>query len=165
MGRTDSLEKTLMLRKIEGGRRRGRQRMRCLDVSPTQRTWVWVNSGHWWWTGRPGMLQSMGSQGVRHDWVTELSWTALWLLWFPHSQWHPLIAPLVLRENRQRHPSTVNGYSMDLLCFRYCAGLDTGLTPLIRLQGKNIPSFGVRKIWVWVYAFSVPCYGICGKGF
>ena len=37
-----------------------------------QWTWVWVNSGSWWWTGGPGMLQSMGLQRVRHDWVTEL---------------------------------------------------------------------------------------------
>ena len=42
---------------------------------PTQWTWVWVNSGTWWWTGRPGVLQSMGSQRVRHDWATELNWT------------------------------------------------------------------------------------------
>ena len=40
-------------------------------ASPTQWTWVWVNCGSWWWTGRPGMLQSMGSQRVRHDWATE----------------------------------------------------------------------------------------------
>ena len=39
-----------------------------------QWTWVWVNSGSWWWTGRPGMLHSMGSQRVGHDWVTELNW-------------------------------------------------------------------------------------------
>ena len=39
------------------------------------RTWVWVNSGSWWWTGRPGVLQFMGSQRVRHDWATELNWT------------------------------------------------------------------------------------------
>ena len=44
-------------------------------ASPTQWTWVWVNSGSWWWTGRPGMLQFMGSQRVGHDWVTELNWT------------------------------------------------------------------------------------------
>ena len=44
-------------------------------ASPTQWTWVWVNSGSWWWTGNPGMLQSMGSQSVGHDWVTELNWT------------------------------------------------------------------------------------------
>ena len=41
-------------------------------ASPTQCTWVWVNSGSWWWTGRPGVLHFMGSQRVRHDWVTEL---------------------------------------------------------------------------------------------
>ena len=41
---------------------------------PKLSTWVWVNSGSWWWTGRPGMLQSMGSQRVGHDWVTELNW-------------------------------------------------------------------------------------------
>ena len=44
-------------------------------ASLTQWTWVWVNSGSWWWTGRPGMLQSMGLQRVRHDWATELNWT------------------------------------------------------------------------------------------
>ena len=44
-------------------------------ASPTQCTWVWVNSGSRWWTGSPGTLQSMGSQRVRHDWVTELNWT------------------------------------------------------------------------------------------
>ena len=44
-------------------------------ASPTRLTWVWVNSGSWWWTGRPGRLQSMGSQRVGHDWATELNWT------------------------------------------------------------------------------------------
>ena len=44
--------------------------------SQTRRwTWVWVNSGSWWWTGRPGMLRFMGSQRVGHDWATELNWT------------------------------------------------------------------------------------------
>ena len=41
--------------------------------SPTQWTWVWVNSGSWWWTGRPGVLQSIQSQRVGHGWVTELN--------------------------------------------------------------------------------------------
>ena len=44
-------------------------------TSPTQWTWVWVNSGSWQWTGRPGVLQSIGSHRVGHDWVTELNWT------------------------------------------------------------------------------------------
>ena len=43
-------------------------------ASPTQQTWAWVNSGSWWWTGKPGVLQSMWLQRVGHDWVTELSW-------------------------------------------------------------------------------------------
>ena len=74
MQRTDSLEKTLMVGKIESRRRRGGQRMRWLDGIATQWTWVWVNSGSCWWTGRPGVLQSMGSQRVGCDWVTELNW-------------------------------------------------------------------------------------------
>ena len=41
----------------------------------TRWTWVWVNSGRWWWTGRPGVLRFMGSQRVGHNWVTELNWT------------------------------------------------------------------------------------------
>ena len=56
MWRADSLEKTLMLGKIEG---RGEGDDRGWDgwmASPTQWTWVWINSRSWWWTGRPGML-------------------------------------------------------------------------------------------------------------
>ena len=70
MRRADSLEKTLMLRKIEGGKRRGRQRMRWLD-GITNSMWVWASSRKWWRTGKPGMLQSMGLQRVGHDWATE----------------------------------------------------------------------------------------------
>ena len=44
-------------------------------ASLTQWTWIWVNSGSWWWIGRPGMLRFMGSQRVGHDWATELNWT------------------------------------------------------------------------------------------
>ena len=73
MWRTDSLEKILMLGKIEGRRRKGRQRMRCWMASPTWWTWVWASSGSWWWTGKPGMLQSLGSKRVGHDWATELN--------------------------------------------------------------------------------------------
>ena len=43
-------------------------------ASLTRWMWVWVNSGSWWWTGRPGVLRFMGSQGVGHDWVTGLNW-------------------------------------------------------------------------------------------
>ena len=56
------------------GDKRGRDSWKA---SPTQWTWVWVNSGSWWWTGRPGELQSIGLQRIGHDWVTELNWTEL----------------------------------------------------------------------------------------
>ena len=80
MQRVDSLEKTLMLGGIGDRRRKGRQRMRWLD-GITDSMDVWVNSGSWWWTGRPGVLRFMGLQRVGHDWVTELNWTELNYLW------------------------------------------------------------------------------------
>ena len=77
MRRTDSLEKTLVLGTIEGRRRRGWQRMRWLDDITNSMGMSWVSSRIWWWTGRPGMLQSMELQRVRHNWATELNWTGL----------------------------------------------------------------------------------------
>ena len=73
--RVDSLEKTLMLGRIGAG---GEGEDRGWDgwmASPTQWTWVWVNSGSWWWTRRPGVLRFTGWQRVGHDWATELNWT------------------------------------------------------------------------------------------
>ena len=50
-------------------------------ASPTRWTWVWVNSGSWWWTGRSGVLWFMGSQRVGHDWATKLNWPETSLPW------------------------------------------------------------------------------------
>ena len=58
-----------------GGRRRGCQRMRWLDGITESMGWVWASSGSWWWTEKRGVLQSMGSKRVRHNWATELNWT------------------------------------------------------------------------------------------
>ena len=74
---TDSFEKTLVLGKIEGMRRRGQQRMRWLDDITDSMDMSLSNSGSWWWIGRPGVLRFMGSKRVGHDWVTELNWTEL----------------------------------------------------------------------------------------
>ena len=53
-------------------------------ASLNQWTWVWVNSGSWWWRGRPGVGQFMGSQRVRHKWATELNWTIKWQWYIQH---------------------------------------------------------------------------------
>ena len=74
MRRTDSLEKTLMLGGNGAGGERDDRGWDGWVASPTQWTWVWVDYRSWWWTGRPGVQQSMGSQRVGHDWVTKLSW-------------------------------------------------------------------------------------------
>jgi len=74
MWRTDSSEKTLMLGKVNGRRRRGQQRMNGWMAPLTRWTWVWASSASWRWTRRPGVLQSMESQRVGQDWVTELNW-------------------------------------------------------------------------------------------
>ena len=72
--RADSFEKTLLLGKIEGRRRRGWQRMRWLDGITNSMDMGWIDSGSWWWTGRHGVLWFMGSQRVEHYWATELNW-------------------------------------------------------------------------------------------
>ena len=79
MRRTDSLEKTLMLGKIEAGGERDNRGWDGLMASPMWWTGGWVSSGNWWWTGELGMLPYMGLQRAGHDWATELNWT--WGLW------------------------------------------------------------------------------------
>ena len=77
MRRADSLEETLMLGKIEGrGRRRGRQRMRWLDGITNAMDMNLSKFRELVMAGKSGMLQSMGSQRVKHDWATELNWHA-----------------------------------------------------------------------------------------
>ena len=71
MRRADSFEKTLMLGKTEGGRRKDNRGWNGWMASPTQWTWVWVSSGSWWWIGRPGVLWFMGSQ----SWIQLHTWT------------------------------------------------------------------------------------------
>ena len=72
---TDSFQKTLMLGKIESRRRKGQQRMRWLNGITNSMDMSLSKLRSWWWTGKPGVLQSMGSWRVGHDWVTELNWT------------------------------------------------------------------------------------------
>ena len=92
IGRTDTEAETLILWPLDAKKLTHWKRPRCWErvnvggegdgrwwdgwmASLTRWTWVWVNSVSWWWTGRPRVLQSMGSQRFRHDWATELKWT------------------------------------------------------------------------------------------
>ena len=72
--RIDSLAKTLMLGGIGAGEEGDDRGWDGWMASLTQWTWVWVNSGSWWWTGRPGVLRFTELQRVGHDWATELNW-------------------------------------------------------------------------------------------
>ena len=68
-------------------------------ASPTQWTWVWVSSMSWYWTGRPGVMQSLRFQRVRYSWVTELNWTN------PYSLWTWVVTRSSLRSITLVHPS------------------------------------------------------------
>ena len=77
MWRADLFEKNLMLGRLKAGGEGDNRGWDGWMTSLTQWTWVWVNPRNWWCTGRPGVLQSMRSQRVRHNWVTELNWTEI----------------------------------------------------------------------------------------
>ena len=72
--RVNSLSKALMLGKIEGRSRKGQQRMRWLDGITDSMDMSWASTRRWWRAGKPGVLQSMGSQRLKHDWATG-EWT------------------------------------------------------------------------------------------
>ena len=74
MRRVDSLEKLWCWEGLGAGGEGDNRGWDGWMASLTRWTWVWVNSGSWWWTGRPAMLWLMGSQRVGHDWATELNW-------------------------------------------------------------------------------------------
>ena len=60
--------------RLKAGRKGGDRRSGGWMASPTKWTWVWASSRSWWWTGKPGVLQPMGSHRVRHNWATRLNW-------------------------------------------------------------------------------------------
>ena len=80
--RADSSEKTLMLERLRARREGDDRGWDDWMAWPTRWTWIWVDSGSWWWTGKPGVMQFMGLQRVGHDWVTELNWTEYMPIFF-----------------------------------------------------------------------------------
>ena len=106
MWRADSLEKTWCWEGLGAGGEGDDRGWDGRMTSPTRCIWVWVNSGSWWWTGRPGMLWFMGLQGVRHDWVTELNWRREGVRsLIKYSQWY-LSANMVLILHHLQDPNS-----------------------------------------------------------
>ena len=116
MRRANSLEKTLMLGKIEGGRRGDDRGWDGWMVSLTQWTWVWANSERWWRTGKPGVLQSMGLKRSEHYWATEqqlhLFNLSYWLAVYQESGAGLIVDNLIVNET----------YSLCLQCLQDSVG-------------------------------------------
>ena len=138
----DSLEKTLMLRGI-GGRRRGQQRMRWLDGLTSRWSWVWVNSRHWWWTGRPGVLWLWGRKvSDRTEWLNWLNWKSI--LGFPgvsHSKEYACnTGDLGLIPGSRRSPGEGNGNLLQNSCLE---------NSMERRACWSI-AHGVANSWTWL---------------
>ena len=103
MQRVDSLEKILMLGGIGAGGKGDDRGWDGWMASLTWWTWVWVNSGCWWWTGRPGMLPFMGLQRIRHDWETGLNWTELNIYWCTDILWMLVREKQNLKDNKMSY--------------------------------------------------------------
>ena len=112
MRSADSFEKTVMLGKIRGRRRGDDRGWDGWMASPIRWKWVWVDSGSWWWTGRPCLLQFMWSQRVRHDWVTELNWTDVCIK-RSHIH-HFIVMPYVWRHTCFRFPAGTSHSTSEL---------------------------------------------------
>ena len=103
MRRVDSLEKTLILGKLKAGAERDDRGWDGWMASLTQWTWVWVDSGSWWWTGRPGVLLFMGSQ----NWTRLSDWTELKWWHHPYAESKELKS-LVVKEESEKFGLKLN---------------------------------------------------------
>ena len=128
-------------------------------ASPTQWTWVWVNSGSWWWTGRPGVLRSMGSQRVGHDWATELNWTEPNWFWLHDLNWPIASSSWPKLWEAWQHPCLLGG-SWPPCCNKAWAGLlNEEHSQREKPQGSK-----ARDMWVKAFWVSEPSPGKCSRG-
>ena len=124
-------------------------------ASLTQWTWVWVNSGSWWWTGRPGMLWFMGSQRVGHDWAsnwTELNWNehSLMIYWQNSGLCFSLL-PV--------HERTGWIFS---LCSINCSLAFPNIQPGHMGQRLYFPAFSISSLTVWLCPSQWDVMKCCG---
>ena len=105
----------------------------------TRWTWAWVNSGSWWWTGRPGMLQFMGSQRVGHDWATELNWT--------DSITGTPVHRIVLKRHYSEAPWWLSNKEFACHCRRH--GFDPWSRKILHVMGKLSPWATTTEPVLW----------------
>ena len=101
-------------------------------VSPTQWIWIWVKSGSWWWTGRPGVLQSTRSQRAGHNWTTELNWTT----WERN---HTLNSSLPSSLKTPTHPSVSAQVALSL-------GRLSTVVRSLRTPLHHVPSLSISQV-------------------
>ena len=124
-------------------------------ASPTRWTWVCTSSGSWWWTGRPGMLQSMGSQRVGHDWAAEQqqSIPGIWARVPPQALF--VVAPwigLLDLVNKNTACSNKFDWLSDIFCFCICLGYYMRHT-----KEKNM-LFSRKLNLIWHHVFYLATY-------
>ena len=119
-------------------------------ASPTQRTWVWISSGSWWWTGKPSVLQSMGSQRVRHNWGTELNCNQEGLIlnlhWICFCDFNPYLAAFVilgihnaLPQGDNLNPPTCEGLTfLNPLCGKWHSTWPLNCCLLVRPRNSHL---------------------------
>ena len=131
-------------------------------TSPPKWTWVWANSGSWWWTGRPGMLRFMGSQRVGHDRETELNWkpprvpvpNLLMLLYSSPVTSHPFpvpsvpifLLPIALSTDYWLCPAWLKSSLTSHVCSSYWTGW-------LHLKHKITLSLKLYSFGFWVNSF------------
>ena len=107
-------------------------------ASPTQWTWVWASSGSWWWIGKPGMLQSMGSQRVGHDWATELNWMMIFRTTDSNMQ------PSICKQAPNPHPASSSHGDQSSLVLGPCK---SNSCSYFTLGLENSPEQDIICVW------------------
>ena len=159
-----------------GRRKWGWQRIRWLDGIINW--WVWASSGRWWKTGKPGVLQSMGSQGVAHDWAAEqqlssphhLIYNSAYLVQFNRSVVSDSLRPHRLQHARLSCPSPVHrAYSNSCPPSQWCHFILCRLLLLLPSIFPSISIFSSESVlcirWqkYWSFSFSISLSSECSE--
>ena len=133
-------------------------------ASPTRCTWVWVNSGSWWWTGRPGVLGFMGSQRAGHNWGTKLDWTELKLWTLGNNVGTSIVTNVALLRCRCWQWGRQGIYGDSVLCTQFCCDYKTTSKKwsVLKTQQWAVPDCVLGK-WNGISSLCFWYSGLVGK--